>query len=63
MRITANSRTLEVTSLYFGGAGLNQLIVIDKVKIYYDDIQITNSFVNPIEINGPNKIVVPINDE
>lgn len=40
LRVTANSRTLEVSSIYFGGVGLNQLIVIDKVKIYYDDIQI-----------------------
>lgn len=38
-------------------------MVIDKVTLYYDDIQVTNTLTNPIQISGGNKIVIPINDQ
>lgn len=63
LTITQNTRTLEIDSFYTGGVGLNQLIAIDKVTLYYDGVQITNSLMNPVEITGVNKIVIPINDQ
>lgn len=62
LTITQNTRTLEVDSFYGGGLGLNQLVIIDQVTLYYGDTQASSSFVNPIEISGNNKVVVPIND-
>jgi hypothetical protein len=61
--ITPNSRILEIDTSYTGGLGLNQLLVIEKVTLYYDDVQVTNEFVNPIEISGPSKISIPIAEE
>lgn len=58
-----NTRTLEIDTFYTGGVGLNQLIAIDKITLYYDGTQVTNSLMNPVMITGVNKIVIPINDQ
>ena len=63
LTITPNTRTLEIDSFYTGSIGLNQLIVIDKVTLYYENVQITNSLTNPVEISGVGKVVIPINDQ
>ena len=63
LTVSQNVRTLEIDIFYTGGVGLNQLMVIDKVTLYYDDIQVTNTLTNPIQISGGNKIVIPINDQ
>ncbi len=57
-----NTRTLEIDTFYTGSIGLNQLVVIDKVTLYYEGTQITVSLTNPVEISGVSKIVIPIND-
>ena len=38
-------------------------MVIDKVTLYYDGNQVTNTLANPVQISGVNKIVIPINDQ
>lgn len=54
---------MEIDAFYTGGVGLNQLMVIDKVTLYYDGNQVTNTLANPVQISGVNKIVIPINDQ
>jgi hypothetical protein len=60
LTVTQATRTLEIDAFYTGAAGLNQLIVIDKVTLYYEGTQVTNSLTNPIDIAGVRKIVIPI---
>jgi hypothetical protein len=43
--------------------GLNQLVVIDKVTLYFDGSKIVYQLSNPVQINGVNKIIVPIYDQ
>ena len=57
-----SSRTLEIDSFYAGVLGLNQLVVIDKITLYYDNKKVTASLTNPVEILGVNRVVIPINN-
>lgn len=57
-----NTRTLEIDTFYTGGVGLNQLMVIDKVTLYFEGSKIINTLANPVQISGVNKIIIPIND-
>lgn len=63
LTVTQNTRTLEIDTFYAGALGLNQLVVIDNVKIYYDDVNVMDKLSNPIEISGSGKIVIPINEQ
>jgi len=40
--------TLEIDSYYTGPLGLNQLMVIDTLTVYYEDKQVTNVLTNPV---------------
>lgn len=62
LTVSQNVRTLEIDVFYTGGVGLNQLVVIDKVTLYYDNVQVTSTLSNPVQISGVSKVVVPIND-
>lgn len=42
---------------------MNQLIVIDKLTLYYDGAKIVFNLTNPVEIYGVRKIVIPIKDQ
>jgi len=42
---------------------LNQLIIIDKVTIYYDSNKVLKTLPNPVEISGVNKVIIPLNDQ
>lgn len=62
LTVSQNIRTLEIDVFYAGGVGLNQLVVIDKVTLYYDNAQVTSTLSNPVQISGVTKVVIPIND-
>lgn len=63
MTSTINVRTLSMNITYGGAAGLNEEIVIDTITLYYNGEKVTNHLSNPVEINGPTRIVIPISDD
>ena len=48
LTVTQNARTLKISTSYGGGILLNELVIINKVTVYYDGIAVTNDLVNPI---------------
>ena len=48
LEVTENTRTLKIDVSYGGGILLNELMIIDKVTLYYDDISAESELVNPI---------------
>lgn len=63
LTVTDGSKSLEIDSFYNGVVGLNQLLVIDKVTLYFDGSKVVYQLSNPVQISGVNKIVVPIYDQ
>lgn len=63
LTVTSTTKTLEIDSFYAGGVGLNQLILLDKVTIYYESNKVIKALPNPVEISGVNKIIIPLNDQ
>lgn len=62
LTVSINARTLEIDTFYNGVVGLNQLAVIDKVTLFYNNNKVSVSLTNPVEINGVNKVVIPLNE-
>ena len=48
LEVTENTRTLKIDVSYGGGILLNELMIIDKVTLYCDDISAESELVNPI---------------
>lgn len=42
LEVTENTRTMKIDVSYGGGILLNELMIIDTVIIYYDDISATS---------------------
>ena len=41
LTVTPTDRSLELNAFFNGALGLNQLVVIDKITLYYDNVKVT----------------------
>lgn len=60
---TVNTRTLALNVTYGGGPTLNEQIWIETLTLHYGGDTVTNHLAEPVEINGPIRVVIPVGDE
>lgn len=59
-RISSGSRTLELDFGYVGGLRLNQQVFFNEIHFTLDSEIIVIKLTQPLEINGPRKVTIPI---
>ena len=59
-RLTNTERTLELDFVYTGGLRLNEQLIIDEIRLALDTQIFVIQLSQPIEVNGPKRVTIPI---